>query len=148
MPLLRPSYVIDTSVAVKWFVQRNEADVDQAVRLLLAHERGKCTLRAPEFLALEIANALLTRRELTCPEVLDALTHLRELDLELSALDWTTLTTAVQISHACGAAAYDCYFLALALESRSRLITADDAFLRRAARYSAAIPLRKLQLPP
>lgn len=147
MPALRPSFVVDTSVAMKWFVESQEADVETALRLLEAHRRRRCTLRAPEFLAVEVANALMTRRELTLTDVVQALTHLRELDLGFLTLGWATLAEALQISHACGAAVYDCYFLALALETGSHLVTADEAFLRKAARYAVAVSLHKLRLP-
>jgi predicted nucleic acid-binding protein len=54
-----PAYVLDTSVAVKWFADEGGAEQAKAVQLFEAFERGQCELRAPELLFFEIANALM-----------------------------------------------------------------------------------------
>ncbi len=53
-----PAYVIDTSVALKWFLEREEVDLLQARRLREAYLQGRCILRAPELLLFELANVL------------------------------------------------------------------------------------------
>lgn len=141
-----PSYVVDTSVAVKWYVERDEANVKEALRLLDSFRNRRCVLRAPELLLFEVANALASSR-IEPSVLLEALDHLRALEIELEGVRWQTLTKAVEIALACDATVYDSYFLALALETDSVLVTADRAFLRRARSYSEITSLESLRLP-
>ena len=104
-------------------------------------------LRAPELLLLEVANALTLGRRLKPAEVSEALTHLRGLDLDLRSVQWSTLRSAVEIATAADATVYDAYYLALALESGSVLVTADEKFLRNARRYPSIVSLAQFQLP-
>ena len=143
----RPDYIVDTSVALKWYVQRGEADVTKAFQLLEAHGRGQCVLRAPELLLWEIANALTIGHRLKPADVSEALAHLRGLDLDLKSVQWSTLQSAVEIATAVDATVYDAYYLALALESGGVLVTADEKFLRKARRYPGIVSLAQFQLP-
>jgi len=141
-----PSYVVDTSVAVKWYVERDEANVKEALRLLDCFKNRRCILRAPELLLFEVANALASSR--AQPSVLlEALDRLRALEIELAGVRWATMTKAMEIALACDATVYDSYFLALALETESVLVTADRAFLRRARHYPGITSLESLRLP-
>ena len=133
-------------MALKWYVQRGEADVTKAFQLLEAHGRGQCTLRAPDLLLWEVANALTLGHRLKPAEVSEALTHLRGLELDLNALQWSTLQSAVEIASAADATVYDAYYLALALESGGVLVTADEKFLRKARRYPGIVALSRLRL--
>jgi len=143
----RPDYIVDASVALKWYVQRGESDVKKAFLLLEAQGRGRCVLRAPDLLLWEVANALTLGRRLRPAEVSEALTHLRGLELDLNAVQWSTLQSAVEIASAADATVYDAYYLALALESGGVLVTADEKFLRKARRYPGIVSLSQLQLP-
>lgn len=143
----RPAFVVDTSVAVKWVLERDEAFQVQALRLLEAYLKGRCVLRAPELLVFEVANALRLGRKKEPSVVLEALEYLRELGLHLEPLRWTTLSKTVEIASSCEATVYDSYFLAMALESDSILVTADELFLRKARRYPGIVSLSTLSLP-
>lgn len=143
----RPEYVVDTSVALKWYVQRDESDVAKAFSLLDAHGRGHCLLRAPDLILWEVANALTLGRRLKPTDVSAALTHFRGLELDLKGVQWPTLQSAVEIATAADATVYDAYYLALALESGAVLITADEKFLRKTRRYPGILSLTQLQLP-
>lgn len=140
------AYVVDTSVALKWFLIRDEPHHQQARQLREAYLKGQCILRAPELLAFELANVLKSGKRLTSPEVIEAVHQLRELDLQLEAFRWTTLAKAVEIASACDTTVYDSYFLAMALESDSILVTADEVFLRKTRRYPGIVSLRQLRL--
>jgi predicted nucleic acid-binding protein len=52
----------------------------------------------------------------------------------------------IQIASTCNATIYDSYFLALALETDSVLITADEVFLLKARHLPKITSLRLLQL--
>ncbi len=147
MALPRPKFVLDTSVVLKWFVEEDEADLPQARRLQDAYLQGRCTLLAPELLLFELANALKTGRRFTSSEVLKALEHVFNLELALEGLRWNTLAKAVEMASIHGATVYDSYFLVLAVESGSLLVTADDAFLGKVRAHPNVVSLRKLRLP-
>ncbi len=146
-PISHPPYVVDASVALKWYVQRGEADVKKAFQLLESYGRGQCVLRAPDLLLWEVANALAIGHRLKPQEVAEALVHLRGLDLDLNAVQWSTLQNAVEIASASEATIYDAYYLALALECGGVLVTADEKFLRKARRYPGIVSLARLHLP-
>ncbi|MFZ0959958.1 MAG: type II toxin-antitoxin system VapC family toxin [Terriglobia bacterium] len=137
---------MDTSVAVKWFADEGGPEQAKAVQLFQAFEQGRCKLRAPELLYFEIANALMYSYKLSSSQLIDSLELLQRLKIEVELLNWSTLMKAVEIASACGATIYDSYFLALALETDSVLITADEVFLRKARRFSKIVSLRLLQL--
>lgn len=139
------AYVIDTSVAIKWYLEKEEADVTRAHDLLDHFGRGECIISAPQLLLFEIANALTTAHKLPIPAVMEAITHTRQLGIDLRPLEWATFAKAIEIAAACGATIYDSYFLALALETGSILVTADDAFLKRARGYPGIMHLRQLR---
>ena len=142
-----PTYVADTSVVVKWFLQRGESDVGIALGLFRALEEGRCHLKTPSLLVYEIANVLTIAQRLPVGDVIRCLEALHRLSLDLQPFNWTTLLRAVEIATACDATIYDSYFLALALETGSVLVTADDTFLKRARGYPGVIHLRQLRLP-
>ena len=143
----QPSYVLDTSVAVKWFADEGGTEQAKADQLLDALGRGDFILKAPELLLFEVANALMISHKFPSAKVIDSLAFLRRLKIDVELLNWSTLAKAVEIASACQATIYDSYFLALALETDSVLITADEAFLRKTRHFAKILSLRLLQLP-
>ncbi len=124
----QPGFVVDTSVALKWFVEEQKADVLRARQLQDAYLEGRCILFAPGLLLFELANALKSGRRFKPSEVLTAVRFVLDLELRLWGFRLSTLTRAVEVAASCGVPVYDSYFLAMALESGSVLVTADDAF--------------------
>ncbi len=142
-----PAYVLDTSVAVKWFADEGGVEQAKAVRLFEAFEHGQCKLRTTELLFFEITNALMFSYKLSSSAIVESLHFLQKLSIEVEPLNWATLTEAIEIASACGATIYDSYFLAVAIDSDSVLITADQAFLRKARRMPNIMDLRRIKLP-
>jgi len=117
--------VIDASIAIKWVI--NEDDTSQALAL-----RQTARLIAPELLAVECANILwkkTQRQELSRQEALFAARLLQGASLELRPTR-SLLETATRIAIDLKHPAYDCLYLALAVESECRFVTADRRFLR------------------
>jgi predicted nucleic acid-binding protein len=133
-------------VALKWFVERSEAHVLQARQLRDAYLSGQCTLRAPDFLLLEIANALTTAHRCKTDKVEQALDAVREVGIQLDTLSAHTLVQAVELASYLMVTVYDSYFLALAIQNHSKLVTADEKFLRKAGTHPNIIALRELRL--
>ena len=118
--------VVDASVAIKWVVE--EPGSEAAAALL-----GGTSLLAPDLLLVECANALwkkVRRGELTAGEAGLAIRLLRQADIELvptRPLVERALLLALQLDQT----AYDCLYLALAMESGRGFVTADSRFCRR-----------------
>ena len=120
--------VVDASVAVKWVVE--EAGTEEALSLL---ERS--ALSAPDLLMAECANILwkkVRRGELTEQEAGLAGQLIQRADLDVQPtrpLMPRALDLAIALDHA----AYDCIYLALAIENGCRFVTADERFVRKLA---------------
>ena len=142
---LRHEYVIDTSVTLKWFLQKEEGDLGKARELKRAQVEGRCSLRAPVFILLEIANALVRGHRRNPDYVAEALDAVRELEVDLEAMRASTLVHAVRLASSYGVTVYDSYFLAMAIESGRVLVTADDSFIRKVGEHPNIIALRKVQ---
>lgn len=125
--------VIDASVAVKWVVEEN--GTPDALALLSA---GR--LAAPDLLAAECANILwkkVRRDELLADEAVMAARLIQGADIEFLParhLLETATSLAIEIDHP----AYDCIYLALALDNAWRFATADDRLRRKLSQASTA----------
>lgn len=120
------TFVIDASIAVKWVVE--EDGTENALAL-----RGRAKLIAPELLVAECANILwkkIQRGELTEDVALFAARLLQGSDIELLPIR-ALLEAATRIAIALDHPAYDCIYLALAIERDCRFATADGRLLRK-----------------
>ena len=120
------SFVVDASVAVKWFLP--EADSGLA-RYLLAQPD---MLIAPDILPIEIGNVFWTARRLgkmddTQAEI--ALAALRGI-IALHSAE-AMAEGALRLSFALDHPIYDCLYLLLAEQQDAQLITADQRLVRR-----------------
>jgi predicted nucleic acid-binding protein len=120
------TFVIDASIAVKWVVE--EEGTEKALAL-----RGRSKFIAPELLVAECANIFWKKRqrgELSQDEALFAARLLQASDVELlptRALLESATRIAIELDHP----AYDCLYVALAIERDCRFVTADGRFLRK-----------------
>jgi predicted nucleic acid-binding protein len=95
--------------------------------------RQKAKLIAPELLVAECANILwkkVQRRELSKEEALFAARLLQGAEIELLPTRFlfeVATRMSIEIDHP----AYDCLYLALAVEKGCRFVTADERFLRK-----------------
>lgn len=118
------AWVIDASVAIKWFVP--EADSEVSKRYLDAGE----TLLAPELLPIEFASVTLKKarlKEITADEAAAMLAKLLRVRITLAGHS-PLVEPAVRWALAYGQSAYDCLYLALAVTNRCRMVTADKRF--------------------
>lgn len=117
-------YVVDASVAVKWFIP--EPLSDAAGRL----QQPGLRLSVPAFFWLEIGNVLvkkIRRGELTREEGDYVLKELRHLPLQRHA-DERLFRPAYTLALQTQRSLYDCLYLALAEVIDGRMVTADRKF--------------------
>ncbi len=118
--------VIDASIAVKWVVEENATPEALALR-------QRARLIAPELLVAECANILwkkVRRNELLKEEALLAARLLQSAEIELlptRSLFEAATRISIEIDHP----AYDCVYLALAVENKCQFVTADEHFVRK-----------------
>jgi len=116
-------YIVDASVVIKWVV--DEVGSEEAAAL-----RGD-ELQAPDWIQVECTNVLWAksrRRELTPNEASERLALLLEAPVALVPAS-EVLERAFALAQELAHPVYDCLYLALALERRCPLITADERFV-------------------
>ena len=121
--------VVDASVGVKWLgIFANEEFADRAKAFLERRTAGEISMLVPDLFWLEISNALckVTRRnKCTSVEAGEALEEMQLLPLQ--TVSSTNLVRAAQeIAMRYGRSVYDSVYIALARETRSELVTADE----------------------
>jgi predicted nucleic acid-binding protein len=120
------TFVIDASIAVKWVVEEHRTPEALALR-------QKAKLIAPDLLVAECANILwkkVQRQELLKQEALIAARLLQGAEIELRPMRFL-FEAATRMSIEIGHPAYDCLYLALAVETECSFVTADERFLRK-----------------
>jgi predicted nucleic acid-binding protein len=117
-------YVVDASVAIKWFIP--EIHSEDAIRVRYSHYR----LHVPVLITLELGNVLakkIRRGELTRAEGHVILKELKHLPLQRHA-DERLFPAAYQLALDTQRSVYDCLYLALAEAVDGIMITADHKF--------------------
>ena len=118
-------YVVDASVAVKWLVEEDHSD--EAIGLL----EGGSRLVAPTLLFAETANALWAmhrRGEISADDVSDAVDALRAAPVLLPTPMLELAAAASRLGIDLVHPVYDCFYLALAIQTQYPVVTADKRF--------------------
>ena len=124
------SYVVDSSVAAKWLLPEPESE---RARLLI---KTDYYLRAPDLIMPEFASILLkriVRKEITAQECRGLLGRfLNEyLDVRVRVIPSRLLAVkALEIARIEGRSIYDSLYLALAVQAKCQLITADEKLVK------------------
>jgi predicted nucleic acid-binding protein len=139
-------FVLDASVAAKWFTRHEEADRDRALELRALHEEGRCRLVAPEILLLEMLNAVRFSRRAEETETLLAIEGLERLRLELMPLDGALLRQASVIAWKHDSSLYDATYVAIAELVGLPLLTADDVLAKKMRGHRLVLRLRDARL--
>lgn len=139
-------YVLDASVAAKWFVKEVETNRELALSIRERHVAGECRLIVPEFALLEIANAIRYSHRAREADGAAALEILRDLSLEVHQLTWDLLRKANAIAWGYKIAVYDAVYVALAELLGFPLLTADEALLKKMKGHSIVLRLRDLEV--
>jgi len=136
--------VVDASVAVKWCLPSlREELVPEAVELLASSRRDEVRFLVPDLFWVELANVLwkaVRRNEISPSNAASAISFVRDLDITtIPSFDLVPEALHLAIGH--GRTAYDSLYVALAMESKAQLITADE---RLANALAARFPVKWL----
>lgn len=138
------SVVVDASVAVKWCLplQREELIV-QAEELLVSVRRDEIQFLVPDLFWVELANAMwkaVRRAEISADNAAAAISFVRDLGIAtVPSFDLVPLALNLAVMY--GRTVYDSLYVALAMQSKSELITADE---RLANALAAHLPVKWL----
>lgn len=123
-------FVVDASIATKWFVGQVYSDIAERV------QKSRRPLLAPQLLIAEVADALRKHvrvGDITIGQATDALQALPGCFSEIVAMQLLA-APALEIAQRLEHSAYDCFYVALAEDRAVKLVTADMRLLNRVAR--------------
>ncbi len=124
-----PVFVVDSSVAYKWFNDVEESAVAEALTLLRRHVDARALLAAPAHLPAEVLNGL-RYSNLDHDSISLAAEALDELELVYFPLSASLLKRALDIAFSYDLTINDALFPALAVQLDCELVTADRAHAR------------------
>jgi predicted nucleic acid-binding protein len=137
-------FVLDVSVAVKWVLRESdELLVEEALDLLDRYGKAQIELVVPDLFWMELGNVLwkavrIGRCSRSTAE--SGLAEMRRHDLPTVSSD-KLIEQALSLAITFDRTVYDCIYVALALESRAQLVTADEKL---ANALAARLPVKWL----
>jgi predicted nucleic acid-binding protein len=138
------TYVIDASVAAKWILPASgETLTREALDLLKRYANGELRFVVPDLFWAELANILwkaVHHGRLRAASAESALHSMRDRNFP-TVSSHTLLVEAFAIATAFDRAVYDAVYVALAVTSKSQLVTADE---RLANALAAHLPVKWL----
>lgn len=105
-------YVIDASVAVKWFCE--ESGREDALEISRRAKLGDITLYAPDLLLYEVGNVLWKGKKFNAEEIQRALLALRKTNVEFFSLEGNIIEFAALFTCKYNITFYDASYAALA----------------------------------
>ncbi len=142
IPGYHAGYVVDASVAVKWFIREREPNREVALNLRSRHIQGHTRMIVPELFLLEVPNAVKSGRRGTEEELDEVLKTLMDLDLQVERHSETVLRKTNAVAWAYNMTWYDAVYVALAEILGFPCVTADEALLRKMKGHSIVIHLK------
>jgi len=147
IPAYHTNYIVDASVAAKWFVRHPEKDVELAIALRSWHSKGRCRLVLPEFGILEILNAICNSPLGREQDGAKAIETLKGLNIQVEPLTWHCFRKANAIAWAYKVPLYDASYVALAEVLGYPFLTVDDTLLKKMKGHSIVLDIRELEFP-
>lgn len=121
-----PTYILDTSVAVKWFHHPQELHVAQAKRVWEDLSSGKINIILPDILFLELLNVFIKGKNSSSQNSYSILSELHKSPVTITEVSLPVLEIAARLMEEYNIASYDAYFLALAQYEDCKLISDDN----------------------
>lgn len=118
-------YVVDTSVVVKWFNDRNEQDMPQARALLRDAVDYRITLFTSDLLLYELANALALGKRIVPGVVRSVIERLGETPVAFVNHSPAIFELAADFAQRYKISVYDSVYVAVAAEIDATLVTAN-----------------------
>jgi predicted nucleic acid-binding protein len=117
-------YIVDASVALKWYYRKNEDDLEKADMLYGYLWSDKDILMAPELLVYEILNTLRLKKGLASDDVKKIISNIYQVMFLLNT-DKEFLEKAFECSRKFNISLYDSIYITFSEKHNAPLITAD-----------------------
>ena len=136
------SYVIDASVAVKWFIPDGDVEpyVDRALQLLVTGQRDEARFLQPPHWVGEVTAVLVRLAPKTVGSSVEAL---MALSFVTTAHDVGHYQRAIALALKLDHHLFDTLYHAVALEEEATLITADRKYYDKARRMGSILMLEE-----
>jgi predicted nucleic acid-binding protein len=136
-------YVIDASVAVKWFLSdaADEGHTAEALGLFLRLRAGEISLVQPPHWKAEVASVLVRRAPASATADMDDLNLLEGIEIvETPVLYHRAIQLAVDLSQHL----FDTLYHAAAIESEAVMVTADRRYYDKAEKFGRIVLLDRV----
>lgn len=138
-------FVLDASIAVKWYSAYGEDDLARVDELLQVYVEGSCEFMAPTLIVYELGNALRFNPNFKVPDIKRAMKDF--FDLQITLEDPSQfMNSAIDLAFKYSLTVYDAVYAALSQITGIPLITADYQFYTRAKNLPFIVALRDLKL--
>lgn len=117
------TFVVDSSVIVKWLNQNLEKNIEQANKILSDVQNGQVNLITPELAKYEVGNVLLFSKKLSKAQAKLTFDEFFKLPLTFINISGILSTKAFELASDYRITFYDAVFLALADLQQTTLIT-------------------------
>ena len=138
------NFVLDASVALKWIIPSEaETLIEDALRLLRRYTSGEIGFVVPDIFWAEVGNVIWkgVRQQRWSQSFAErAVSDLREREF-FTVSSHRLLPEALIIALAHNRTVYDSLYVALAIQSKTQMITADE---RLANALAASLPVKRL----
>jgi predicted nucleic acid-binding protein len=122
-------YIVDASVALKWYYRKDEYDLEKADMLYQYLLSDKDILMAPELLVYEILNTLRLKKDLDFEDIKSIISNIYQVILLLDT-DKEFLEKAFKCSRELDISLYDSIYITFSEKYDAPLITADKKLLK------------------
>ena len=123
--------IVDASVAFKWFKSDNEDYYQESTLLLKQHLSGASKILAPQFLFLELSNALGTKTLTSKELVKKHINNLYSFNLNIYFPDQKDLINSLSMAMEYKTSVYDMLYAVIAKRNKCKLVTADRKFIEK-----------------
>jgi len=127
--------VLDASVAVKWFSEKNEAHVESAVKIQEQKISGLLEIIVPDLFFLEVLNAFLTKSGFGPQDISIIQQALQKLNLKIVYPDNAILKDTVKIASDTDLTIYDSLYITVSKVYEAPLYTEDKKVLSCNGKY-------------
>ena len=137
--------VLDASVAVKWFSEKNEAHVESGVKIQEQKISGLLEIIVPDLFFLEVLNTFLTKSGFGPQDISIIQQALQKLNLKIVYPDDAILKDTVKIVSDTGLTIYDSLYIAVAKVYGAPLYTEDKKILSCSSKYESIRHIREFE---
>lgn len=119
-------FVVDTSVVVKWFNQKDELEVEKSRKIYNQLITSKMNIVVPDLIVIELLNVLIKSKALSVTDIKVVIKNFLSLPLIVLQPTQSVLELTADIANQYQIAAYDALFVATAKIENCQLISADQ----------------------